>query len=211
MPIQYINTGTGANKGNGDTLRLAFTKINQNFALLNNNSKDIVGEVISNPANQSGISVTYSQLTQEASFILNIAGPNTFGGVRIGSGIALNTSTGLISVFDGNYNNLANIPQALGTTDTPTFANLHITGNVDIAGTSTIINSTVVTTDDLTLTLANNSVSQGASHGAGIIVNGPTVPASITYNGTTDSWAANKTFTAPNISISGNNVVTANQ
>jgi len=158
MPLQYINTGTGANKGNGDTLRLAFTKINQNFALLSNNSKDIVGEVISNTATQSGIVVSYDHATQLASFAVNIAGPNTLGAVRIGSGIALNTTTGLISVFDGNYNNLANIPQALGTTDTPTFANLHITGNIDIAGTSTIVNSTVVTTDDLTLTLANNSV-----------------------------------------------------
>jgi len=211
MPLQYINTGTGANKGNGDTLRLAFTKINQNFALLSNNSKDIVGEVISNTATQSGIVVSYDHATQLASFAVNIAGPNTLGAVRIGSGIALNTTTGLISVFDGNYNNLANIPQALGTTDTPTFANLHITGNIDIAGTSTIVNSTVVTTDDLTLTLANNSVSQGASNGAGIVVNGPTTPASITYNGYTDSWYSNKTFTAPNISIGGNNVVTANQ
>jgi hypothetical protein len=211
MPIHYINTGTAANKGNGDTLRLAFTKINQNFLTLEGGSKDQVGEVISNPAKQSGISVTYDPLTQYASFAVNIAGPNTLGAVKIGGGIALNSSTGLISVFDGNYNNLANIPQALGTTDTPTFANLHITGNVDIAGTSTIINSTVVTTDDLTLTLANNSVSALASNGAGIIVNGPTVPASITYNGTTDSWTANKTFTAPNISIGGNNVVTANQ
>lgn len=31
MTIQYINTGTSPNKGNGDSLRLAFHKINQNF------------------------------------------------------------------------------------------------------------------------------------------------------------------------------------
>jgi hypothetical protein len=34
MAIQYINTGTSPNSGNGDTLRLAFTKINHNFGEL---------------------------------------------------------------------------------------------------------------------------------------------------------------------------------
>jgi hypothetical protein len=34
MAIQYINTGTSPNAGNGDTLRLAFTKINHNFRVL---------------------------------------------------------------------------------------------------------------------------------------------------------------------------------
>jgi len=29
--INYINTGSSPNKGDGDTLRTAFTKINQNF------------------------------------------------------------------------------------------------------------------------------------------------------------------------------------
>ena len=32
MSLQYINTGTSANKGDGDSLRVAFHKINQNFA-----------------------------------------------------------------------------------------------------------------------------------------------------------------------------------
>lgn len=32
MSLQFINTGTSANKGDGDSLRLAFHKINQNFA-----------------------------------------------------------------------------------------------------------------------------------------------------------------------------------
>jgi hypothetical protein len=32
MSLYYINTGTGANKGDGDSLRTAFWKINQNFA-----------------------------------------------------------------------------------------------------------------------------------------------------------------------------------
>ena len=34
MAIQYINTGSGANAGNGDSLRSAFIKVNNNFAYL---------------------------------------------------------------------------------------------------------------------------------------------------------------------------------
>ena len=36
MAFQYINTGTSSNKGDGDSLRLAFHKINQNFAQVQN-------------------------------------------------------------------------------------------------------------------------------------------------------------------------------
>ena len=38
MAFQYINTGSGANKGDGDSLRLAFHKINQNFANIGSSS-----------------------------------------------------------------------------------------------------------------------------------------------------------------------------
>ena len=128
MPIQYINTGTSANKGNGDTLRLAFTKVNENFSLLANPitfAKDTVGEVISNPAWQNGIRVTYNTTTQYASFLLNIASSGYLGGVKIGAGLTINRSTGVLSGFSGNYNNLTNIPQPLGTTASPTFANVN--------------------------------------------------------------------------------------
>lgn len=34
MTIRYINTGTSANKGDGDSLRTAFNTINQNFSYI---------------------------------------------------------------------------------------------------------------------------------------------------------------------------------
>ena len=47
MAIQTINIGTSANKGNGDPLRTAFKKINENFAELDvtNSNRDINGSV----------------------------------------------------------------------------------------------------------------------------------------------------------------------
>ena len=47
MAIQTINIGSSANKGDGDPLRTAFKKINENFAELNvtNTKRDVVGSV----------------------------------------------------------------------------------------------------------------------------------------------------------------------
>lgn len=205
MPILYINTGTAPNQGNGDTLRLAFTKINNNFAILSDNAftYDAVGQVLDHPELQRGIVVDYNPLSQAASFLVNIAGPDTLGAVRIGSGITLNPDTGLISVFDGNYNNLTNIPQALGTTASPTFADLHVTGNLDIAGETTIINATVIETADLTITLAKDATNDSGANSAGIIINGPETPASLRYAASDDSWNFNKKLNVPSLYING--------
>jgi hypothetical protein len=42
MAFQYINTGTSANKGDGDTLRTAFHKINTNFSQIGNETTSTV-------------------------------------------------------------------------------------------------------------------------------------------------------------------------
>ena len=34
MTIYYVNTGSGPNAGDGDSLRVAFTKINHNFGIV---------------------------------------------------------------------------------------------------------------------------------------------------------------------------------
>jgi len=131
MAIQYINTGTAPNQGNGDTLRTAFTKINTNFKLIEN----LEGFA---PATTS-----------------------TIGAVMIGAGITVNTLTGLISAFTGDYTNLQNIPQALGITDSPTFNNLLVINELSVGvpiGTPPINTKINVTydTDAYTQTLFQN-------------------------------------------------------
>lgn len=59
MPIQIINIGT-ANKGNGDPLRTAFDKVNQNFGLVESNL-----EIISNNINV--LSNTVDSISNESS------------------------------------------------------------------------------------------------------------------------------------------------
>ena len=61
MAIQVINIGSSANKGDGDPLRTAFTKINANFAELDvtNKNRDINGSVFADDSTP----VSYTHLT----------------------------------------------------------------------------------------------------------------------------------------------------
>lgn len=72
-----------------------------------------------------------------------------------------------------------------------------IRGNLTIQGTTTTVNSTTVSVNDKNLVLADSAASAGEADGAGITVNGPTVPATITYNGGTDRWETNKAVNLP--------------
>ena len=65
-----------------------------------------------------------------------------------------------------------------------------IAGNLQVDGTTTTINSTTVTVDDLNITLASGAANAGAANGAGITVDGAS--ATITYDGTNDEWDFNK-------------------
>src|SRR6056300_1392601 len=65
-----------------------------------------------------------------------------------------------------------------------------IAGNLQVDGTTTTINSTTLTVDDLNITLASGAANAAAANGAGITVDGAS--ATITYDGTNDEWDFNK-------------------
>jgi hypothetical protein len=65
-----------------------------------------------------------------------------------------------------------------------------IAGNLQVDGTTTTINSTTMTVDDLNITLASGAANAAAANGAGITVDGAS--ATITYDGTNDEWDFNK-------------------
>jgi len=69
---------------------------------------------------------------------------------------------------------------------------LVVAGNLQVDGTTTTINSTTVNVDDLNIQLATGAANAAAADGAGITVDGPVVPAKITYNSTPDEWTFNK-------------------
>ena len=106
--------------------------------------------------------------------------------------------------------------QATETSDSPTFNNLTlsgylagpatltidpaavgdntgtvvIAGNLQVDGTTTTVNSTTMTVDDLSITLGSGAANAAAADGAGIDVDGAS--ATLYYRSTPDAWASNK-------------------
>lgn len=78
--------------------------------------------------------------------------------------------------------------------------NIIIAGNLQVLGNTTTINSNTISTNDLTLNLANNAINSSAANGGGIAV-GPAGNAFITwtYNNISNVWT-----TARGISATGN-------
>jgi len=72
-----------------------------------------------------------------------------------------------------------------------------IRGNLTVSGQTTTVNSTTVSINDKNIVLADSAASAGEADGAGITINGPGVPATITYNGSTDRWEFNKEINIP--------------
>lgn len=100
--LYYINTGTSANKGDGDSLRLAFHKVNKNFELLGittgfdtNAVKDTVSEILTDGIHY-GITYLYNTSSNVIISSLTTATSTTLGGVKPGSGISI-TADGTIS------------------------------------------------------------------------------------------------------------------
>jgi hypothetical protein len=69
-----------------------------------------------------------------------------------------------------------------------------IRGNLTVNGVTTTINSTTVSINDKNIVLADSAATAGEADGAGLTINGPTIPATLTYNGSTDRWNMNKSL-----------------
>ena len=93
--ILYINTGTSANKGDGDSLRLAFHKVNKNFELLGITTgfdtdavKDSVAEIFTQSTHY-GIGYIYNTSSHVMVSSLLTATSTRVGGIKPGAGISI--------------------------------------------------------------------------------------------------------------------------
>jgi hypothetical protein len=71
-----------------------------------------------------------------------------------------------------------------------------IKGDLQIDGTTTTVNSTTMTVDDINITLASGAANSAAANGAGITVDGAS--ATLLYASTGDKWVFNKDVEAGN-------------
>ena len=74
--------------------------------------------------------------------------------------------------------------------------NLTVTGNLQVDGTTTTINSTTLTIDDLNIVVASGAANAAAADGAGLTVDGAN--ATFTYASSGDKFVSNKDVEAPN-------------
>jgi hypothetical protein len=152
MAQQFVNTGTTANDGTGDTLRIAAQKINQNFTEVYNllgstvqqsadwNATTGVTQILNKPAIFSGSYVDLTNQPTLATVALTgqyndlIAKPNL---APVASSGNYNDLSNKPNLFSGNYTDLVNRPTI------PSVSAVGISGSyADLENKPTIPNNT---------------------------------------------------------------------
>ena len=142
-------------------------------------SKTVTMPQASITAHQAALSITESQVSDLQSYVLPNTSP-TFTNTTL-TGYLAGPATFTIDP--------AGVGDNTGT--------VVIAGNLQVDGTTTTINSTTLTVDDLNITLADGAANAAAASGAGITVAGAN--ATITYDATNDEWDFNK-----DVNVTGN-------
>ena len=142
-----------------------------------------------------------------ASVTGNVNGSNVVASTTLTNGNITITGANIVSTGPTLYID----PNGSGGTD----GNVIITGNLSVQGNVTYINSNNVTTNDLTINVANNASSASQANGGGIGV-GPAGSEyiSLTYNSTSNIWVASNGLTSQGIlsatgNVTGGNILTA--
>lgn len=130
--------------------------------------------------------------------------PTTIGDTAVDLGGTITDLTGLTSLqvdnitIDGNTIKSTDGSNTLYLDPAPTDSDggdLIIRGNLTVQGTTTTINSTEISVDDLNLTLADGAADAASADGAGITIDG--ADATILYDAATDRWDLNKSLEFP--------------
>ena len=100
--------------------------------------------------------------------------------------------TGNTIQTDGSSNTMVLDPSPVGDSAGGFAGDLVIRGNLQVQGTTTTINSTTISMNDLNIVLADSAANAAAADGAGITING--AGATITYDAGTDRWDFNKSI-----------------
>lgn len=123
---------------------------------------------------------------------LNISGNTGTDVVALGQDVLKVVGSGGVTTTVANNEVNISIGQPVGTTSNVTFNDLTLTGNLTVTGTTTSINSTNLNVTDLNITVAKGATTALSANGAGLTVEGPTVPATLTYTSNDDRWNLNK-------------------
>jgi hypothetical protein len=124
---------------------------------------------------QGVIDATYIQANQTTYSVLDSADvKNILSG---GTGVTYNSSTGQIS-----------IGQAIGASDSVTFAGLTVSGNLTVNGTTTTVNTETINLADNIITLNSNEAGAPSQNGGIEIERGTSTNVTLRWNETNDVW-----------------------
>jgi hypothetical protein len=200
MAKQTINIGSSANDGQGDPLRTAMDKINDNF-----------DEIYTAGPVSSNIRIANSTITTtntNGNLLLRGNGTGKIDVGAVGNLKITGGANGYVLTTDGTgnvaFNDVGNITFAnlLATSGNIT-QDLVVGGNLTVNGTTTTINTATLDVEDKLVTIAFGSANSAVADGAGISIAGAN--ANITYANATNSFNLNK-----NVIVSGNILPSAN-
>ena len=173
----YVN-GQRVLEDNSGTITVTADE-NQNLSLQTSGS----GDVQIDPTGTGIIAVKGTLQIEDGNSITNSAG----NAIAFSNNLAVDQISSKSSNTDltlsGNGTGNVNITDGLT-----------VGGDLTVNGTTTTINSTELSVDDLNITVAAGAASAAAANGAGLTVDG--AAATFTYNSSTDSWNINKKLDA---------------
>jgi len=190
---------------------LTFTELDTNFQNLDDATISIAvqgGDTVVNDLNDTttfiasdGISITAVPSSQSITFDASLVQDPT---PQLAGNLDVQTFKITTTVTNGNIE-----------IDPPGAGKVIISGDLQVDGTTTTINSTTLDVDDKNITLAKGAADAAAADGGGITVEGPTTAATLLYESDDDSWNLNKKTTAPelqvdNININSNSITSTN-
>jgi len=86
-------------------------------------------------------------------------------------------------------------------TGTLSGAELVLSGNLTVNGTTTTLNTATLDVDDKNITVANGAADAASADGGGLTVGGAN--ATFTYAASTDTWNLNKSLVSPGLDVNG--------
>ena len=181
---------------------LTFTELDQNFQNLDDATISIAvqgSDTVINDLNdtttfvgQDGIQITATASNQTISF---------------DASLYMDTTPVLSGDLDvNNFKIVNNVTNGNIELDPNGTGRVVISGDLQVDGTTTTINSTTLDVDDKNITLSKGAPNAAASDGGGITVEGPTTAATLLYASADDSWNSNKKMSAPELQVDNINV-----
>ena len=186
---QVINYGASANDGQGDPLRTAFIKTDDNF-----DNIWLAGPVGSNVRITNN---TIGVLDTNGNLILS---PNGVGVIQINNTVVPRSNR----TYDLGS---ANLQYRTVYANAASFLSLGLAGDLTVGGNLTVQGNIIqvgnIVTETLTIQLANAATTANAANGSGITVGASDNIATLLYNSTSNVWTTN-------IGLSATGDVTAN-